>query len=95
MSLLKILPILFIFLSASCNYSGDSDNELKVGSKKFTESVILGEIISQLATSEGAQVKYRKELGGTRVLWNGLLNGDIDIYPEYTGTITKEILSSK
>jgi len=95
LSLLKILPILFILLSASCNYSGDSDNELKVGSKKFTESVILGEIISQLATSEGAQVKYRKELGGTRVLWNGLLNGDIDIYPEYTGTITKEILSSK
>jgi len=90
-----MLPILFILLGTSCNYSSDPDYVIKVGSKKFTESVILGEIISQLAGSEGEDVKYRKELGGTRVLWNGLLNGDIDIYPEYTGTITQEILSRK
>jgi len=95
-NILKIsLLILFVLIAFSCNNPDGSEKEIKIGSKKFTESVILGEIISQLATSEGAQVEYRKELGGTRVLWNGLLNGDIDIYPEYTGTITQEILSGK
>ena len=95
MTLLKTSLILFIIICTSCSSSYDSEKEIKIGSKKFTESVILGEIISQLAGSKGAQVKYRKELGGTRVLWRGLLNGDIDIYPEYTGTITQEIFSAK
>lgn len=95
LNLLKTSLILFLFILNSCNSSNDSQNEIKVGSKKFTESVILGEIISQLAANAGADVEYRKELGGTRVLWNALLNGDIDIYPEYTGTITQEILSDK
>jgi len=94
-NLVKLFSIIFIVLISSCSHSDDSDNKIKVGSKKFTESVILGEIISQLAAKEGANVEYRKELGGTRVLWNGLLNGNIDIYPEYIGTITQEILSNK
>lgn len=66
-----------------------------VGSKKFTENVILGEIIKALGESSGAEVKHLKELGGTRVLWDALLKGDIDIYPDYTGTLKQEILSSK
>ncbi len=94
-NLLKIFSLFFLVLVSACNNPEDSENVIKVGSKKFTESVILGEIVSQLAGSEGAKVEYRKELGGTRVLWNALLNGDIDIYPEYTGTITQEILSDK
>ena len=95
MKLLNLLPVFIVLICISCSSSNNSEKEVKVGSKKFTESVILGEIVSQLAESQGAEVKYRKELGGTRVLWNGLLNGDIDIYPEYTGTITQEILSDK
>ena len=95
MNLLKVIPLLLIILSLSCSDSQNSKNEIKVGSKKFTESVLLGEIITQLAKSDGAKVNYRKELGGTRVLWNGLLSGEIDIYPEYTGTITEEIFSGK
>lgn len=71
---------------------GDSTVEISVGSKKFTENVILGEIVTQLARSEGLSVRHRRELGGTRVLWNGLLRGDIDVYPDYTGTIRREIL---
>ncbi len=66
-----------------------------IGSKKFTESVILGEIIAGLARSAGAAARHRRELGGTRVLWGALLNGDIDIYPEYTGTISGEILARR
>src|SRR3990172_6840484 len=69
--------------------------EVKVGSKAFTESVILGEIVAQLARTQEPNVKHLKGLGGTRVLWNALLKGEIDIYPEYTGTITQEILAAK
>lgn len=65
---------------------------LKVASKQFTESVILGELIRQLAIDAGAKCEHRDQLGGTRVLWNALLTGDIDIYPDYTGTITHELL---
>ena len=42
--------------------------EITVGSKKFTENVILGEIVTQLARTQGVSVRYRRELGGTRVL---------------------------
>src|SRR3972149_1897584 len=69
--------------------------KVKVGSKAFTESVILGEIAAQLARTQEPNVKHLKGLGGTRVLWNALLKGEIDIYPEYTGTITQEILAAK
>lgn len=68
--------------------------EIAIGSKAFTESVILGEMLTQLATHAGAHAVHRAELGGTQVLYQGLLSGDIDAYVEYTGTITAEILSS-
>ena len=38
---------------------------------------------------------HQREIGGTRVLWDALVRGDIDIYPEYTGTIKQEILSGE
>jgi osmoprotectant transport system permease protein len=63
-----------------------------VGSKNFTESVILGEMLSHLAQHAGAEARHRRQLGGTRVLWNALLGGEIDAYPEYTGTLLQEIL---
>jgi osmoprotectant transport system permease protein len=72
-----------------------SASQIKVGSKAFTESVIIGDLITQLAESAGTEVKHRKQLGGTRVLWDALIRGDIDIYPEYTGTIMIELLAGK
>src|SRR3990170_4048415 len=69
--------------------------EVKVGSKSFTEGVILGEIVAQLARNSGAEVLHRRELGGTQVLWNSLRRGEIDVYPEYTGTISAEILAGR
>jgi len=72
-----------------------SASEVTIGSKKFTESVILGEVICKLAKSKGIQIEHRQELGGTRILWNALINGDIDAYPEYTGTIIEEILAGE
>jgi Periplasmic glycine betaine/choline-binding (lipo)protein of an ABC-type transport system (osmoprotectant binding protein) len=72
-----------------------STPEIKIGSKKFTESVILGEIVTHLVKSTGEHPIYMRELGGTRVLWNALIKGEIDIYPEYTGTISEEILAGE
>ncbi|MHC4455408.1 MAG: glycine betaine ABC transporter substrate-binding protein, partial [Planctomycetota bacterium] len=77
------------FLSPIANCSTP---DIKIGSKKFTESVILGEIVTHLTQSVNVHAIHLRELGGTRVLWNALLKGEIDIYPEYTGTISKEIL---
>ncbi len=71
---------------------GASAQSVAVGSKKFTESVILGEMVTSLARTHGFQAEHRRELGGTRLLWNALLAGEIDVYPEYTGTLIREIL---
>ncbi len=65
------------------------------GSKVFTESVILGEMGAQLARGAGMEVEHRKELGGTRILWSALLRGDIQCYPEYTGTLRAEIFAGQ
>ena len=65
---------------------------VRVGSKAFTESVILGEVAARLLRSAGVPALHRRELGSTRVLWNALLAGEIDVYPEYTGTIAQELI---
>ena len=66
-----------------------------VGSKQFTESVILGEIARQTLQQAGIPATHRRELGGTRVLWDALVKGDIDLYPEYTGTLALELLKGE
>ncbi|NIX14441.1 MAG: ABC transporter permease subunit [Candidatus Dadabacteria bacterium] len=75
--------------------SSVQSKEIVVGSKTFTESVILGEIIKQLVEKEGIQTRHMSGLGGTRVLWSSLKKGEIDIYPEYTGTLIQEIFSGR
>lgn len=66
---------------------------LNVGSKRFTESYILAEVIKQTATASGeAEVSHRQGLGNTAILLSALKAGSIDVYPEYTGTIAREIL---
>lgn len=93
MKLLKF--IIFIIFIPSFLLGQNENYPVKIGSKKFTESVILGEMAYQLGRSVNLNVVHKKEIGGTRVLWDALLKGDIDIYPEYTGTIRQEILSGQ
>jgi osmoprotectant transport system permease protein len=64
-----------------------------IGSKSFGESVILGEIAADVARAAGATVTHRRALGGTRLVWDALRSGAIDVYPEYTGTLLQEIFS--
>ncbi|MFW6348188.1 MAG: glycine betaine ABC transporter substrate-binding protein [Cyclonatronaceae bacterium] len=73
------------------------DEAIRIGTKVFTESVILGELLRQSVEAgeetAGRDVVLLKQLGGTRILWNALIDGEIDAYPDYTGTITEEILA--
>ncbi len=75
--------------------AADPAPTVRVGSKTFTESVILGEMAARLIREAGTPVVHRRELGGTQVLFHGLESGEIDAYPEYTGTIAGEILAGK
>ncbi|MEO8399316.1 MAG: glycine betaine ABC transporter substrate-binding protein [Ignavibacteriaceae bacterium] len=94
--ILKLIIFLAFFsLSFHQLFPQSSKKMIKVGSKKFTENVILGEMITQLISQKKINAEHLKEIGGTRVLWNALIKGDIDIYPEYTGTIKEEILAGK
>jgi osmoprotectant transport system substrate-binding protein len=69
------------------------ERPITVGSKNFTEQVILGEIVAQhLEHRLGRRVDRRLNLGGTLLAHQGLVNGDIDLYPEYTGTALTTIL---
>jgi len=68
---------------------------VRIGSKSFTESVILGDIAAALVAAEGVVVEHRRQIGGTRILWEALLRGDIDVYPEYTGTLIQEVLAGE
>jgi len=87
---LVLVLCLLAFTPLSCERE-----KLHVGSKKFTESVILGEMITHLARSSGSESAHVQELGGTQLLFGALRQGDIDIYPEYTGTIREEILAGQ
>lgn len=69
-----------------------AEQALVIGSKAFPESSIVAEIVTQLAESEGVAARHRAGVGPTQVLFKALLAGEIDVYPEYTGTIAKEIL---
>ena len=90
-ALAAILCIAF-FADAVLSPKCAASEKVAVGSKVFTESVILGELATQLGRNEGVDTIHRSQLGGTRVLWNALLAGQIDAYPEYTGTIAQELL---
>jgi len=69
--------------------------EFRVASKKFTESVILGEMLRGLVQSSGVSVQHVREVGGTRLVFEALRNGEIDAYPEYTGTLLRELFADQ
>lgn len=69
-----------------------SAGPVKIGSKKFTESYVLGEIAKRTLNDAGVPAEHRQGMGGTIILWQALRGGQIDAYPEYTGTIVQEIL---
>lgn len=89
---LRAIVVLIMSLCAATTAVADAT---VFGSKAFTESVILGELAAQLTREAGHRAEHRRQLGGTRVLWSALVRGDIDCYPEYTGTLRTEIFADK
>lgn len=71
---------------------GVAQTSLTVGGKSFTENYILSEIGARLLEDAGYAVQRRQGLNGTSIVFEGLENGAIDVYPEYSGTITEVIL---
>src|ERR1700722_12684837 len=90
----SILLTSLILLTTSCAPS--HADRIVVGSKNFTESLILGELIAQqIEATTSLKVERRFYLAGTYICHQAVLAGRIDIYPEYTGTALSAILKQK
>jgi glycine betaine/choline ABC-type transport system substrate-binding protein len=88
----KILVVLGAMLLAACS----PRNSIIVGSKNFTEQILLGEIAAQqIERKLHVRVDRRLGLGGTLLSHEALLAGQIDLYPEYTGTAAFTVLKQK
>ncbi|MEO6952353.1 MAG: glycine betaine ABC transporter substrate-binding protein [Polyangia bacterium] len=87
---MKRVAIAFLLLLSACG-----PPHVTVGSKSFTESVLLGEVATQVLRAAGIQAEHRRELGGTRIVWDALLGGRVQVYAEYTGTLRAEIFPNE
>lgn len=89
LALLLLIPAL-----VACSPLGDDDDgdTIRIGSKDFTEELILGEMYAQLLEDNGYDVERSLNLGGTEIAHEALVNDEIDLYPEYTGTALLAIL---
>lgn len=92
----KLVPIagaVIILLICVLSWRGGSGNtdKITIGSKDFTESALLAEIVAQMLEARGVAVERRLELGGN-LPHDALVSGTLDLYPEYTGTSYTAIL---
>ena len=70
-----------------------AQDPIAIGSKNFTESAMLAEVMAQMIEAHtDLEVDRRSNLGGTTICWNALLEGEIDLYADYTGTAWSIIL---
>lgn len=87
--------VVLAFAAAAYFFAAPGGKRIAVGSKDFSEQVILGEILAQaIETKTGLQVERRFDLGGN-LAHEALVAGEIDVYPEYTGTALLAILKSR
>jgi osmoprotectant transport system permease protein len=89
--MLRRFFLLAVMLSSLAGAAAAAER-IVVGSKRFTESYILGEVVALTARQSGASAVHRAGLGSTAVVLEALKIGSIDVYPEYLGTIEQEIL---
>jgi len=84
--------ILALVTLGVCSCSGSGSRPIVVGSKNFTEQIILGELLAQLLEARGVDVDRRLNLGGSFICHQALVSGSLDVYIEYTGTALTAIL---
>lgn len=94
---LVLAPVLLVLPQLLTPASADdgSKRSLTVGSKSFTENEILGDMLRQLISNTGVDVTHEDGMGGTNILWESLLSGEIDMYVDYTGTLKHQLLSDE
>ncbi|GAB3649330.1 ABC transporter permease/substrate-binding protein [Ramlibacter alkalitolerans] len=85
----------FLLALAGLVASAHAADPVVVGSKRFTESYILGEIVRQTLVAGGVPATHKQGLGNTAVMEQALATRGIDLYPEYTGTIVRELLKQE
>jgi len=86
------LLALFAVLLSSAVAAGQP---IRIGSKADTETTILAEVVGHLVRDAGRPVEIKSRLGGTRFVWDALLADSLDVYPEYTGTLSEQIFSGR
>ncbi|HOL15693.1 MAG TPA: glycine betaine ABC transporter substrate-binding protein, partial [Bacillota bacterium] len=88
--LLVAILVLCVLLIAGCGPKSEPGEETKpkiiIGSKNFTEQLIVGHMVGLLMEDAGYPVEYQLRLGGSGLVHEALVNGDINVYVEYTGT---------
>jgi osmoprotectant transport system substrate-binding protein len=90
----KLLLALLLATCAACRPEGTQP--IAIGSKNFTEQIILGELLAQhIEASAGLPVERRFDLAGTLICHQALRSGEIDLYVEYTGTALTVILEEE
>lgn len=88
-----IAVMMWLLVLTSVCATAHAGEPLRIGSKRFTESYILGEILTRTAAGAGeVSAVHKPGLGNTAILFAALKSGAVDVYPEYTGTIALEIL---
>ena len=85
-------PILLLMVLLCALVRTAAAETVVVGSKRFTESYVLGEVVHQTLQAAGVASEHRQGLGNTAILEQALSSGAVQVYPEYTGTIVRELL---
>jgi osmoprotectant transport system substrate-binding protein len=87
---LAVVSVLILAVTVTADAAG-----FRIGSKNFTEQVLLGEIYAQGLEAGGVPVERKLNMGGTLIAHQALVSGEIDMYPEYTGTALANVLKAE
>jgi len=91
----RVIVVVVVSLLGVNPCRGQEPETIRVGSKASIENIVLGEIVTHMTRHAGAEALHRSALGGTQIVFQALVKGDIDVYPEYTGTLIAEILQAE
>ncbi|CAM2916700.1 glycine betaine ABC transporter substrate-binding protein [Paenibacillus sediminis] len=93
---MTLAAVLFVLLTGCGSSKEGSKGTITIGSKNFTENIILAHMMADVIEHDTDLKVVRKvNLGGSNVAWKALLNNDIQMYPDYTGTITSNYYQEK
>jgi len=91
----KTLYALGLGLALATSTVSAQAEPVKIGSKNFTEQFVVAEIYAQALEKAGLEVERRLNLGATQIAHTALTSGEIDLYPEYTGTALAAVVKGE